>query len=185
MSSTIDYLRNFTEQEKTFIEESEKTGYINLENIARINSTTNRPLTNTPYTRDEIEVRRKGTRFCTRFKFKLRDIVEEYTDGKMMFRNIYRIDYIENLYDACIVDDACIGTLLNMRTIKENMIVPIADWWILYVFYKADFDLDKELVGCIFGNALRMLYNKVRIMKSRYFTIDYTKSDSLDKTPDD
>lgn len=184
MTSVIDYFRNFSEEEKKFIEESENLKYMNLENISYINSLVNRPLSTTPTTKAQIEIYRKGTRFCTRFKFKLRDIVEESTHGKLMFRNIYQIDYIENLYDACVVDGALIGTPNNMRTLHEDMIVPIADWWILYEFYKTDFDLDKEIIGCIFGNALRVLYNKLKRLQSAYFVIDYTKSDSLDEMPD-
>jgi hypothetical protein len=57
--------------------------------------------------------------------------------------------------------------------VVPSTIVPLSDCWIFYRFPIGMFDLSTELTGCIFGNTLRILYNRVKIIYSNEFFIKY------------
>ena len=172
----ISALRNFSEDENNFIDECKVAGSIDIERLCKLN--THRDIlslekADSVILSKDIEIARKGIRFCTRIAFRLGDLLQKVGSSVYIISNMYLFDYIEDIHKAVKHDNVIFGSSHYKIRLSKPTAIPTTDMWIFYEFNEEDFNLDTLLVGCIFGNALRKVYNDTLVSYTRDFCVKY------------
>ena len=169
--TSLSTFRNFTSEEEAFVESVAQNieKAIDLEELCPI---VRKKQIQQVTTESQIELARKGIRFATRTKVTLRQMVHDM-ETHYILSNPFRLDYIVDIVPAVVQSGARFGSKTHSIKVNGPTIVPVADIFTFYRFEKGEFDLDVELVGVIFGNAMRKLYNKVTMMTSADFFVNY------------
>ena len=170
--AVISKFRSFPEGEK-FIAES--SAYIDIDRLIEI--TGSFPVTPVKNIQD-IDNIRKSINVTTRVSFRIGDLFAPHFLAYAYLHNIYLLDYIEDVYPAVQGDDP---RFHGVPVTSPKFSVPTSDNASFYQIDEAEFNPDTIIIGGIFGGLLRKHYNKVKILTSKFFTIDYSKPEVLIK----
>ena len=143
----ISALRNFSEDENNFIDECKVAGSIDIERLCKLN--THRDIlslekADSVILSKDIEIARKGIRFCTRIAFRLGDLLQKVGSSVYIISNMYLFDYIEDIHKAVKHDNVIFGSSHYKIRLSKPTAIPTTDMWIFYEFNEEDLMFQDE-----------------------------------------